>query len=119
MCPNCGGEMYSCFLKKENEWYWRSNKMKSKSHKKKQMCDTKCSVKKMSIFEGSHLTFEQTMTYIQEWTHFSEIQKVCHEADIGSFTTAALYNKLCTEVVINACFANSIGKQILIKLFHV
>ena len=66
----------------------------------------------MSVFEGTHLRFEQIMIVIHEWTHYSEIGKMSLEADIGSSHTAALWNKFCTEVAINSCIVNSspIGK---------
>lgn len=75
--------------------------------RKKKKCNNKKTVKSISIFEGAHLSFEQIMVFVHEWCNFSEIRKASLEANIGSSATAAIYNKFCTEVVIYACFENS------------
>lgn len=61
----------------------------------------------MSVLEGTHLSFEQIMILIHEWAHFSEICKMYLEAYVGSSKSAAVWNKFCTEVVINSCINNS------------
>lgn len=110
-CSNCGTAMYLWFDQKKNDWFWRCNQTYTVHARKKKKCNSKKSVKSLSIFEGAHLNFEQIMIYILEWVHYSEIRKISLEVNISS-ATAAVYNKFCTEIVIHACFTNSmpIGK---------
>ena len=107
-CSTCSTNMHLWFHTANKEWFWRCNKGYITQGNRKKKCNKKISVKAMSIFEGAHLSFEQILIFIHEWCHFSEIRKASLEASIGSPTTASIYNKFCTEVVINACFQNSI-----------
>lgn len=107
-CSTCGEEMHLWHNKTRNDWHWICNRVSRVPHKKTSSCNNRVSVKQMSVFEGSHLSFEQILIFIHEWTHYSEVRKMSLEAGIGSYSTAALYNKFCTEVVINACIENSV-----------
>lgn len=106
-CPKCGEAMHLWHNQTRNDWHWFCNRVSRLPHKKTSSCNYRVSVKKMSVFEGLHLTFEQLMIFIHEWTHYSEVRKMSLEASIVSHSTAAIYNQFCTEVVINACIANS------------
>lgn len=107
VCSFCKNAMHLWFDDGKKQWFWICRGKFKDSHKKLIPCNNKHSVKKMSVFEGAHSSFEQIIVFIHEWTHHSEIRKIALEASISSFTTAAIYNKFCTEVVINACFENS------------
>lgn len=111
-CQTCDKAMHLWFSQTEKQWFWRCNRKYRLPHKKETSCNNKKSIKKLSIFEGTHLDFEQIMIVIHEWTYYSEIGKMSLEANIGSSRTATLWNKFCTEVVINSCILNStpIGK---------
>lgn len=108
-CSTCKKPMHLWFDKNEKEWYWRCQGKYIGHARKRKNCNGKKSVKSVSIFEGSHLSFEQFMIFIHEWCHFSEVRKMALEANIGSSATAAVYNKLCTEIVIHTCFTNSVA----------
>lgn len=106
-CEICGEPMNLWFNKRRSDWHWICNRMSRVPHKKKSSCNQRVSVKETSVFEGSHLNFEQILIFIHEWVHYSEVRKMSLEAEIGSHSTAAIYNKFCTEVIVNACIANS------------
>lgn len=118
ICSLCGQSMHLWHDKKVKDWFWICKNSYSGHARKRKKCNNKKSVKAMSIFDGLHLNYEQIMVFIHEWTHHSEIRKISLEANISSRTTAN-YNKFCTEIVINACFAESrpIGKYTLEFIF--
>lgn len=95
-CCRCGEEMHLWHDNKKDEWFWLYKKSILGHAERIKQCNNKKSIKAKSIFEGTHLSFEQIMIYIHGWTQYSEIPKISIEADISS-RTASNYNKFCTE----------------------
>lgn len=90
-CEKCGAPMRIC--SEGNKTFWRCFATRKNAHKKKIKCANKVPVRKNSLFEHSHLSFEQ-------WLYCSEIRKIMLEA-------AAYWNRVCQEIAKQFFFSNS------------
>lgn len=117
-CVKCKSQMRLNLT--DNDEYWLCNAKVKNRNKKRIPCKYKKTLKAATIFNTSHLSFEQIFIALHEWCNYSEIQKMTLEAGMGSSATAAMWNGFFTEIAINACIYNSepIGENITILFLN-
>lgn len=74
-CSKCEKSMVVWIDEKESEFYFRYYGSYRDAHKKSQKCNQKLSIKKLSAFEGSHLSFKQILIMMHEWVHIRKSAK--------------------------------------------